>query len=409
MNNKRFIVVVLALLLALSLSGLVAAQGAVQIQLMGWSSSEAENLRLQEVINAFNAANPDVRVTLNQVPDYDAALQASIAGGSPPEVFYVDSFRFPDLYKAQVLASGEGIIIDPDDFYPALRETFSVDGEFICPPKDFSTLALQVNLDMLAAAGIENPPTTWEELAAAAEATTTGDTVGLVVSNDLARWAAFLYAAGGSVTNDDFTAMTLNSPEGLAAMEFYTGLVADGFAATSADLDAGWPGEAFGQGKAAMITEGNWVISYLADNFPEINYTVVELPAGPGGQATMAFTVCYGVPEKIDDARKEAAWKLVNFLTGPDGMKQWTDLGLAMPTRASLREGWLEKFPHLEPFLNGAEYAHGWQFTSGFGDVLNTINDGLKEVFNGSMFSEDVLEDAEKVGNEILTRAASGG
>ena len=37
-----------------------------------------------------------------------------------------------------------------------------------------------------------------------------------------------------------------------------------------------------------------------------------------------------------------------------------------MPARESLREGWLADHPELEPFLNGAEYAHEWQFAPGF-------------------------------------------
>ena len=51
----------------------------------------------------------------------------------------------------------------------------------------------------------------------------------------------------------------------------------------------------------------------------------------------------------------EAAIKVVDYLTGAEGMKAWSDLGLAMPTRASLRDGWLQAFPDLAPFLAGAD------------------------------------------------------
>ena len=55
-----------------------------------------------------------------------------------------------------------------DDFYPSLVENFTVDGEFYCAPKDFSTLALIINTDLWAAAGLTEAdiPTTWDELAA---------------------------------------------------------------------------------------------------------------------------------------------------------------------------------------------------------------------------------------------------
>jgi multiple sugar transport system substrate-binding protein len=383
-----------------------AAEGVTQLQLMGWASSEAENTRLQEVVDQFNAANPDLSVTLNLVPDYDTKLQTALAGGTPPDVFYVDSFRLPDLVNANALAAVGDQLDNPDDFYPTLRDAFTVDGTFYCPPKDFGTLALQYNTALFDAAGLEYPTAewTWEDLRAAAEALTNPDTgvVGLALNPDFARWIAFIYQAGGSVTDEAVTTMTINSPEAQEAFTFYLDLVAAGFAAQSSDLDSGWPGEAFGKGLAAMTMEGNWIIPFLADQFPDIQYGVTELPAGPAGKATMAFTVCYGVPASA--ANPEASIRLVNYLTGAEGMKAWTDLGLAMPTRQSLREDWLAQFPNLEPFLNGADYARKWQFRPGFNDVLDAVNNGLQQAYTGGALAEDILSEAEEVGTEVLAR-----
>ncbi len=375
-----------------------------ELTLMGWSSSDAENSRLQEMVDTFNAANPDLNVTLNQVPDYDTALQTAIAGGSPPDVFYIDSFRLPDYVEAGALQPIGDQMDDADDFYPSLRQAFTIDDTFWCPPKDFSTLGLQYNTDMLDAAGLEYPTAdwTWDDLRAAAEALTDADNgvYGMTLSADFARMIAFLYQSGATVTNEDFTAMTLDSPEALAAAEFYIGLVTDGFAAQPSDLDSGWPGEAFGKGQAAMAIEGNWIAPFLNDQFPDLNWGLTEMPAGPGGDATMAFTVCYGVA--ADAPNPEASIRLANWLTGAEGMAQWTGLGLAMPTRQSLSDGWLAQFADLEPFLAGAEYARPWQFRPGFQDVLDTINAGLQQAFTGTYTADQVLSEAQEVGNDVL-------
>lgn len=374
------------------------------LQVMGWSSSDSENARLQEMIDTFNAANPDLNVTLNQVPDYDTVLQTAMAGGSPPDVFYIDSFRLPDYVAANALMPIGDQMDNADDFYPSLRQAFTINDTFWCPPKDFSTLALQYNTDLFDAAGLDypTPDWTWDDMRAAAETLTdTGAGVyGLVLPPDLARWIAFLYQAGGTVTNEDFTAMTLDSPEALEATDYYLNMVLDGFAAQPSDLESGWPGEAFGKGQAAMALEGNWIVPYLNDQFPDLNWGVTELPAGPAGDATMAFTVCYGVAANAPNP--EASIRLANWLTGSEGMGQWTDLGLAMPTRASLRDSWLEKFPELEPFLAGAEYAHPWQFTPGFSDVMNAFNSGLQQAFTGVYTSDQVLSDAQDAGTDVL-------
>ncbi len=399
-KSLRFLALAIALaLIAVAVAPSAQAAQTVNLVLMGWSSSPSENERLQKIVDDWNAANPDIQVTLNQVPDYDTTLQKSLAGGEPPDVFYVDSFRFLDLVRAEALMPIGEKLTDIDDFYPALRNAFTANGQFYCPPKDFSTLALQINTEMFEAAGL-SAPTTWEEMRAAAEKLTKDGVFGVVVPADFARWIAFLYGAGGSVTDDAFTKMTINSPEAEAAMEFYTGLYLDGFAKTPADLGVGWSGEAFGKGLVAMAFEGNWIEPYLKDQFPDLKHKAVELPAGPGGKATMAFTVCYAVPMKAKNP--DAAIKFVNYLTGAEGMKAWTDLGLAMPTRASLREGWLELFPNLEPYLNGAEYARKWQFVPGFQAVLDKVNEQLSLVMAGNQTARGALAEIERVGNEVL-------
>ena len=55
----------------------------------------------------------------------------------------------------------------------------------------------------------------------------------------------------------------------------------DGELKYAKDLGAGWGGEAFGKGLAAMTIEGNWITGAMQADFPNIKYKVVELPKGP--------------------------------------------------------------------------------------------------------------------------------
>jgi multiple sugar transport system substrate-binding protein len=404
--NKVIRCLTLLVVLALSIATFATTVRAapVQLTLEGWSSSPNENKLLQQIVDTWNKNNPDIQVKLNQVPDYDTTLAKDLASGTPPDVFYVDSFKLPDLVNAGAIKAVGDQMDKPDDFYPSLKSAFTLGGKFYCPPKDFSTLALYVNSDMLAKANLK-APTTWDELAAAAKAMTTKDVAGIVLPNDLARWIVFLYQAGGTVTDDTVTKMTINSPEGLQALKAYTDLYLQGYAKTPQDLGAGWAGEAFGKAKAAMAIEGNWLVPPMTTDFPTVKYQVVELPAGPKGKATMAFTVCYATPAAGKNT--DAAVKVINYLTGAEGMQAWTDLGLAMPTRQSLRDHWVTKFPNLKPFLAGAEYAHKWQFTVGFQPVLDKTNNDILSVMSGQMTAEDALKDIEAIGNEVLAKNAS--
>ena len=152
---------------------------------------------------------------------------------------------------------------------------------------------------MLEAAGVE-PPTNMEELAAAAEALTTDGVVGLSFGAELARVGVFMLANGGYIVNDDVSEMTLDTEENRAALQYLADMFAAGHAATPADLEAGWArrgvrprqGRDGHRGQLDRRRHGR-------QDYPDVNWGVVEIPEGPAGRATYAFTVCYGVGRRV--------------------------------------------------------------------------------------------------------------
>ncbi len=236
--------------------------------------------------------------------------------------------------------------------------------------------------DAFQAAEITAPPKTWDELRATAQKLldATGQP-GIVYGPNFDRYIAFLYQAGGSVLSADGKQVTIGDDKTKQSLDFYYGLYSDGLVATAADVGAQWPGDAFAKGLAAIVFEGNWMFPFLEENAPDKKVGIAELPAGPGGRATMAFTVCYGIFGKTQVA--DAAWTLVSYLTGPDGMKAWTDTGLATPSRVALAEGWQAKFPDRAPFLTQGDVAKPWQFGPGGQKFFDDANAILQSVFAG--------------------------
>jgi multiple sugar transport system substrate-binding protein len=413
MRRVHLFTLLVVLVLVASGAGAALARQQVEITLMGWSSSTLENDALMAQVAAFEAANADIKVNVNLVPDYVTTIQAAFASGDSPNVFYVDSSKLPDWADAGVLASGEGKIENLDDHYPSLLEAFTYEGTLYCPPKDFSIMALQYNQDMFDAAGLDYPTAdwTWDDLRAAAEKLT-GETedgkkvLGLVTPPNFERWLPFLYQAGGSVLSEDWTEVTLDSDQARAALDYYVGMVTDGIAGPPSVVDAGWGGEAFGQGRVAMAMEGNWVILYLRDQFPDLNWGVTVLPKSPDGeQATMVFTVCYGVAS--DNEYPDQSWKLANFLTGPEGSKMVAEEGFGViPPAVSAADTWLQAIgPEIgQGFVDGAAYAHKWQFPVGFQEVFDTFNADLQLAFEGQYLPEDVIVDTAGVAEEVLAR-----
>jgi multiple sugar transport system substrate-binding protein len=380
------------------------ARAQTELRLMGWASSEAENKALQGVVDGFMKANPEIKVNLSLVPDYDTTLAKDLSDTeSAPDVFYVSAERFGDLAKSGQLAAIGDKLTNPDDFYPSLKSVFTYDGKFFCPPKDFSTLALQINTDMFEKAGLK-APTTWQEMADAAKALTTDTVAGIVLPPAFDRIGAFLYSNGGEITNADLTKMEINSPAALESFKFYSDLYLNGHGKTPADLGAGWPGEAFGKGLAAMSFEGNWIVGYLKEQFPDLKYESVELPKSPAGSvATLTFTVCYGTPSTSKNL--DASIKLIDYLTGTEGSTTMYTAFPVMPARASLAEAFTTLYPELSAYVKGAEYARKWQFVPGWGAVQDEANKQIQRMFSGETTPEDALAEIEKAGNDVLTKA----
>jgi multiple sugar transport system substrate-binding protein len=372
----------------------------VELTVWGGSSGTAEDEALTELLEAFNAETGASAVFEAQ-SDMTTALNTALAGGDPPDVFYVDSNNLPDLAAAGALAPvPDGTLTDPDDIYPSLREAFTFDGTWYCPPKDFSTLGLVYDPAALEAAGVA-VPTTWEELAAAAEALTTDTQAGLAMGVEYPRWAVFMFQAGADLTNEDVSEITLDTPEAREALQFVADQYTAGNFVRPSDVDAGWAGEAFGQGKAAMTIEGNWIVGYLESTFPDKTWEVAELPAGPAGQGTFAFTVCYGVAESA--ANPDASWALVEYLTNAQGALAWTSAFNVMPARASVADQWLAEHPELEAFVTGADYAHRWGFAPGFGDVISVFNDQANAIVDGDGTVDELIEETVAAGEDVIS------
>jgi len=378
-----------------------AQQAPVKLQLMIGSSGDAETNAVNAAAKAW-ATKTGNTVDVIPAKDINQQLTQALAGGTPPDVFYVDASRFSTLAKSGALAPIGDKLQNVDDFYPALRQTFSQDGKLICAPKDFSTLALQINTDMWAKAGLTDAdvPTTWDQLEAAAKKLSTGKQAGLVIGDTRDRIGAFMRQAGGWITNPESTQMTADTPANLTALQFVAKLLHEGSAKYPKQVDAGWSGEALGKKKAAMVIEGNWIQGAMKADFPDVKYANYELPAGPSGKGTLTFTQCWGVAAK--GKNQAAAIDFVNFLTTPEQQMAFADAFGVMPSRQSVSPQFQQKFPEAKAFILGATYAQGPVTATGFDSVLSEFDAGLFGMSDGSSDPKKLLADLQKNGTDAL-------
>ncbi|MCX6465480.1 MAG: extracellular solute-binding protein [Pseudonocardiales bacterium] len=339
----------------------------------------ADTAAVDAVAQEWAAASGNT-VTVSPANDMDQQLAQGFAAGNPPDLFMVDAGRFAQYAEAgNLLAYGDRLAF-ADDLYPTLRETFTYDGQLYCPAKDFSTLGLQINTDLWAAAGLTDAdvPTTWEQLQSVATRLSGDGVAGLVFNDTRDRIGAFMAQAGGWVTNPDQTQATADSLENLAALQYVQGLLASGAAQYPKQIGSGDAIEAFGQGKAAMIIEGNWFLGAMQADYPQVNYTVAPLPAGPAGPGTLSFTQCWGIAAASE--YQDQAVDLVTALMTPEAQIGFAEVFGVMPSLQSAADTYAQRFPDFAPFVEGADGAQGPVTLPDMTPVLLQFDTGLQSL-----------------------------
>lgn len=341
------------------------------------SSGEAETAAVEEAVAAWSAES-GIEAEVQVANDLPQQLAQGFAAGSPPDLFYLTDDALAGFAgNGSLVAYGEQLA-NRDDFYPSLVENFTIDDEFYCAPKDFSTLALVINSDLWAAAGLTEAdvPTTWDDLSAVSKTLTTGSQTGLAFGAEYPRVGAFMAQAGGGLVVDGTA--EANSEANVEALEYIKTNLTEGNFAYAADIGAGWGGEAFGKALSAMTIEGNWITGALTNDFPDVNYLVAELPEGPGGKGTLQFSTCWGMA--ADSPNQQASLELVEYLTSAEQQLAFSEAFGPMPSVESAAGDWTSANPDLAAFLNGAEYAQFRPNQDGATDVITDFNAQLESL-----------------------------
>ncbi|MEV6372178.1 sugar ABC transporter substrate-binding protein [Micromonospora musae] len=365
-----------------SSEGTAQSSGPASLQILIGSSGDAETKAVQDAAAKW-AGESGNTATVTPAQDLTQQLGQGLAGGTPPDVFYVDAAQFADYASVGALEPYGDKISNTGDFYESLRTAFTYDGKFYCAPKDFSTLALQINTDLWTKAGLTDAdiPTTWDQLTATAQKIKAKGQVPLALGDTRDRVGAFMVQNGGWLMSEDGKQPTADTPENLSALQYVKDLVTKGLAQYPKQLDAGWSGEAFGKGKAVMTIEGNWIKGALQNDFPNVKYQVVPLPAGPKGPGTLSFTQCWGIAAK--SKYKEQAIKFVEAMTAGEQQMAFARAFGVMPSRQSVHDQYVSAFPADKPFIDGVEYAQGPVNAPKMDSVLRDLEAGLQALSTG--------------------------
>ena len=217
------------------------------------------------------------------------------------------------------------------------------------------------------------------------------------------QFSPFLYGYGGSYFKDGTCAF--NTPENLEAAKFYGNLL--GNYAPEGILTAGYSQmtQLFNSGQVGMCIDAIALYQTLVDPNESAFYDkvgVAPIPEGPAGRQSYKQVV-WGASIYSGSKNKEAAWKLIEYMSSKESMQIWMDTAKTAPVRSSLEEAYLKKNPVNGPMIMEAiEIGKGSPKVPYCNSVFTYVDDAMEQVFYGQLSPQDALNAAaEKVQEEI--------
>jgi sn-glycerol 3-phosphate transport system substrate-binding protein len=345
---------------------------------------------LETLAERFNHSQGEVWIHPVFQGDYFeglAKLRTALAAGAAPPLSHVIGEVVPYLAQAGVL--------EPLDDYPEaktlpIHPALGQAGSFVkgaerplfIVPFNRSTPIAYVNQRLFEQHDLE-PPTSWQELEAVAQALTRPGRFGFGCPTDWWFWSSLVGQAGGEVVRFDGT-VTLGGAAGVAALELWQRLVRAGAMKPPPGRDFNaWEqlSQDFLAGRLAMMWSSTAFVRYLEET-AEFPVRALPLPAGvrrsvPTGGTH--FVLLRGAPGEL----KQAAWRFVRFMLETEPAAYWSSetgyLPATLPAVEHLRSsGFYAKHPNYLVALEQLRVAQPWPWSPGLFRIQREIIQPLR-------------------------------
>lgn len=302
----------------------------------------------QALLDRFAELHPEITVVPEAVPTADVLTKAktSVAAGMAPDVVQIGYSKLSEALQTLPVRSVEQIADEEWDAHvegitPALVEAGEWDGSVHALPYTISIPTIFYNADLFTEAGLDpdSPPTTIDEVRDVAEAIAAlghhGAYFGIVDSGKSDYLTqSVINSAGGSIIDSDGD-VAFDSNEAVAGLQAVQDLTTDGLQPAVGIEDAL---AAFSTGDLGMFVVSTAVLgSVQAATHGVFELRTAAFP-GFGAEAQPTFSGAGLVVLSEDEAKQEAAWEFVKFLTSDEGYTLITERIGYLPLRPALAD-----------------------------------------------------------------------
>ncbi len=399
----------------------VAAQadaGAFSLAMVDWSDP-VQTAFEETIIPRFLEENPGASVSINWTNwgRYNEEMTTAFASGVTPDVFQGGAVWAPQMARRNwAVPLNDFINADAEwdwaDFPAGLQADVTIRGNIVAVPYRQDLRTLWYNKEMLAEAGFDAAPTTWEEFLAVAQATTVRDgnvydVEGYHFSDASGNWQRdwqpflmWLHMADGQFLNDDLTECALDSENALQALEWLVALVHEHQVTSYPGLEPqGDLNVLAGRNAAMQLSSADMerVINLYAPDEADTIYPT--LPLTGNAQATHSWVNKFFISSQTSDA--VASWGFLRFLTRQDMLEIYSASNNNTPPRLSLLEADYMSEKH-KVVLESAVYARTFPQHHNLIALFRPIAAELEQALSGMKAPADALSDATVAINEIM-------
>ena len=418
-----------------SSGGGASAEGKTEIifwHAMGGVNGEAT----EALVKAFNESQNDIVVKSEYQGTYDdmiTKLKATMQSGGMPDVCQMydigTKFMADSGYAIPVEDMFASTNIDSSSVMDIITSYYTVDGKQMAMPFNVSTPMLYYNKDVFKAAGLdpETPPKNFDEVMEYSKKIVESGAAPVGYAQAIYGWffeqqiagQGKYYANNENGRKEAATAVDFDqNGAGLKIFETWKNLLDSGYAAnygsTTADTQT-----AFFSGQAAIIVESTAILKNATNScdfevgtgyFPKIEDNA-EGGVIIGGASLWMM-------DNKDEAKKNAAWKFVEYSTTPEAQANWSmSTGYFAINPAAYEtpdmKAFLEENPNFLTAINQLKDTPVNGYTAGVLSGVATesrtlFNEAMEKTYNGTYTPQQAIDFlAESVNSAIENYNAS--
>lgn len=366
---KKWIALLLTVLLVMTLASPAAlADDYHKGELTLWliSALTGDTCKIWDMIDAYEAQYPDVKITIESVASADLLekFETAVLAGGGPDIINLDNSG----HSIDAAAMGTIIPYSQVTSNEWLEETYLEGplnsgrfyGEYYAIPWFINSCGIYYNKDILDASGVEKVPETWAEFEDAIAKVTAAGYDGIVSYLSSYFIYNFFYTNNCWVvdTNGETPVCTLDTPEAKEAWDFLCKLVTEYKAFPEAIKECtSWDQtyNAFVQGNVAFMFCGDWASGTIRNLNPDLNFDSAGMCEGK-----IKATALGGWTLDISANCKnpELAFDFIKYLTSAEGDELLANLGRVSGRKDGDAAYYLANFPEKQAIDSQGQWTY---------------------------------------------------